>query len=112
MLVRQRREAYSELKAWRSSHVVLANEIQYRVRKLLEEAVEDMGRQDRDISEDEDHLAAHEQQKIADADRIAILRAAVSGVRNIPPETFGEIFASLKEGCVELPPKKGGYSFP
>lgn len=71
-----------------------------------------MGRQDRDISEDEDHLAAHEQQKIADADRIAILRAAVSGVRNIPPETFGEIFAYLKEGCVELPPKKGGYSFP
>lgn len=112
MHLEQRQETPAELHAWRSSDLVLPDETQKRVRKLLNEAVEGIDRLDCKILEAEEHLVDLKQRRIADADRIATLRAAISSVKKLPPETFTEIFMYFNTGYVKLPPKKAEYSYP
>lgn len=105
------RETDSEREMWRSTDV-LPDETRERVRKLLNEALEDMDSLDRTIDKTEADLSRLKAKREMDSVRISTLRGVISHTKKLPPEILTEVFMHLSDGSqVMLPPKKGEYQW-
>jgi hypothetical protein len=104
MSVHRLRESRAEHESWKSSVIILDDRTQEKIRRLIDEAVEDMYPLDHEILEIEQRLRNLKRQREKEAARIATLRAAISRVKKIPPELLAEIFMHISPFKTPLPP--------
>lgn len=111
MTTTRTRESHEKLESWKTNNI-LPEIAQAQIRRLLEEAIQDMDDLNREISEVQYLLDAQHQltdlqhRKTKDTARIHTLRGTISSLKKIPPEILTEIFIYLSPEMIELPPEK------